>query len=431
MPVGRHRSTSGVAHFFNEPRHLPDSSTRSFPDSQVHEEDRTPKTDRPFRPDVQGLRALAVTLVVLYHAGVRQLTGGFVGVDVFFVISGYVITGLLLRERSKSGRTSLLSFYARRARRILPAATLIIIGTTIASFYFLGFIAGGREAADASSAALFVANFHFINIGTNYATAQVPPSPLQHFWSLAVEEQFYVVYPAAFILMARIMDRIRFEVKLTIMLTAVTVVSYAWSILQTEANPAAAYFSPFTRAWELALGALTAVIAPHFTNFLHGQLAAALTWLGVAAILYSAVVFNSNTTFPGAAAAIPVLGTAVVIAAGTSIPAAGAEILLRLKPLQWLGAISYGLYLLHWPILTINAEQAAGRQSLQRNLLLVALALGISAILYLAIERPIRQWRFFSSRPIFSLGLIPLCVGISLTVIAFEEYRYYLPIHIF
>jgi peptidoglycan/LPS O-acetylase OafA/YrhL len=390
----------------------------------------TPSGDRPFRPDVQGLRALAVALVVIYHAGVPKVTGGFVGVDVFFVISGYVITGLLLRERARTGGTSLLGFYARRARRILPAAALVIAGTTIASFYYLGFVTGAQDAADAGAAALFVANFHFITLGTNYETAQALPSPLQHFWSLAVEEQFYLVYPATFIVVASVIGRVRFETKLMIMLVAITIASYTWSVVETSANGTAAYFSPFTRAWELALGAIVAVVAPRCIHLVHDHLSAGLTWLGIAAIIYSAAKFNNGTAFPGSVAAIPVIGTALVIAAGTSAPRFGAEAVLRLKPIQWLGAISYELYLLHWPILTISAEQTTSKQSVGHNLLLVALALGLSIILYRVIDSPIRHSRFLSRRPVISLGLIPLCVGISLAIVVFEQYRNYLPVHI-
>jgi peptidoglycan/LPS O-acetylase OafA/YrhL len=233
------------------------------------------------------------------------------------------------------------------------------------------------------------------------------------------------------VIVAKLAGRKHFETTLVIALSAIVIASYTWSILQTSANGAAAYFSPFTRAWELALGALTAVTAPYVARFVHDHLAAALAWLGIAAIAYSAFTFNSGTAFPGSVAAIPVIGTAAVIAAGTSVPKFGAERLLRLKPLQWLGTVSYGLYLLHWPILTISAERTTHKLSVGHNLVLVAIALGASIVLYRLIESPIRHSRFLSRRPIVSLTLIPVGVGVTLSVIAFEEYRNYLPIHIF
>ncbi len=213
----------------------------------------TPPGDRRFRPDVEGLRAVAVLLVVLFHAGVPHMEGGFVGVDVFFVISGFVITGLLLRERSSTGKTSLLSFYGRRCRRILPAASLVIIVTVLASYHWLGYLRGDQTAVDGRTASLFFANLHFASIGTNYLGAQLPPSPLQNFWSLSVEEQFYLVYPTIFLSLAMFGRRLTLRVKLTVTLIAVVAASFAWSIVQTSSNATSAYFSPFTRAWELAI----------------------------------------------------------------------------------------------------------------------------------------------------------------------------------
>ncbi len=226
----------------------------------------SPPGDRAFKPDVEGLRAVAILLVVLFHAGVSQLPGGYVGVDVFFVVSGYVITGVLLRERTSTGTTSLLSFYARRARRILPAATLVLITTVVAAYVLLGTASGLGTADDAKWAALFLANFHFAAVGTNYLSAQLPPSPLQNLWTLSVEEQFYVVYPTLFLLVAGLRLRLHLRTKMLGALGLVVIVSLGWSVIQTGSNPNAAYFSPFTRAWELALGAMVALAAPHFAR---------------------------------------------------------------------------------------------------------------------------------------------------------------------
>ena len=357
----------------------------------------TAPDDRRFRPDVEGLRAVAVLLVVLYHADVPRLTGGFVGVDVFFVISGFVITGLLLRERQRTGHTSILNFYGRRLRRILPAATLVILVTVIASYLLLGFVSGNAVANDGRWAAVFLSNFHFEEVGTNYFTAKLSPSPLQNFWSLSVEEQFYFVYPTLFLLITRLKGRLSQQTKMVIVLVLVIVVSYWFSVAQTAAQPTAAYFSPFTRAWELALGALVAVGTPWLKNMTTLS-AAVLTWVGLAAIAAAAFAFTAQTPYPGSLVAIPVFGAALVIAGGVAAPRLGAERLLGLGPSQWLGKRSYSLYLWHWPILIIAAEHA-GKSTLPLadNLLLILLAIVISMASYRLVENPIRHWKLPSS----------------------------------
>ncbi len=161
----------------------------------------TPPGDRRFRPDVQGLRAIAILLAIVYHADIPPFSGGYVGIEVFFVISGFVITGLLLRERESSGHTSLRSFYGRRARRIIPMATLVIIVTVIVTYHSLGTLVGHQTALDGAWSAVFLANVHFQATDTNYLLSQAPPSPLLNYWSLGVEEQFYIVYPALFLVL--------------------------------------------------------------------------------------------------------------------------------------------------------------------------------------------------------------------------------------
>ncbi len=349
--------------------------------------------DRKFRPDVEGLRAAAVLLVVLYHAGVPLLTGGYVGVDVFFVISGFVITGLLLRERQGTGTTSILGFYARRVRRILPAATLVILATVVAAFVVLEVVSGDSAASDGRWAAVFLANFHFAWVGTNYLTAGSHLSPLQNYWSLSVEEQFYVVYPTLFLLVATLGGRTSLRTRLSVTLGVVIVASYWLSVVQTASHPTAAYFSPFTRAWELALGGLVAVSTTWLRRLPTGA-ASALTWAGLAAVLYSAFAFTSHTAYPGSLVAVPVVGAALVIAGGVAVPRWGAESILGLGPSLWLGRRSYSLYLWHWPLLVIAAERV-GKSSLSTagNLMLVAMAMALSMVTYRLVERPIRHWR--------------------------------------
>jgi peptidoglycan/LPS O-acetylase OafA/YrhL len=375
--------------------------------------------DRKFRPDVEGLRAVAVVLVVLYHAGVPKVTGGYVGVDVFFVLSGFVITGLLLRERVSSGRTKLLAFYGRRCRRILPAATLVIIVTVLAAYHWLGFLTGNSTAQTARTASLFYANFHFISVGTNYLASQAPPSALQNYWSLSVEEQFYVVYPTLFIVAALVWSQVSLRLKLTVLLVISIAASLIWSIHQTATNGTAAYFSPFTHAWELALGGLVAVGSFQLAK-LPRSVAIAMSWIGLAGIFVAAFEFTSTTAYPGSAVALPVVATALVVAGGTAAPTWGAEALLRLHPFRWLGKLSYSLYLWHWPVLIIAGQYAFHPLSVKDNLGWVLVALGLSIVSYFIVENPIRHWKFLTRSAVRSLCLGALLIGISLGVMAFE-----------
>ncbi len=376
--------------------------------------------DRRFRPDVQGLRAVAVTLVVLFHAHVPGLGGGYIGVDVFFVISGFVITGVLLRERASTGSTSILHFYARRVRRILPAATLVIVASVIASYALLGPISGGQTAGDARWASLFLINVHFASTGTNYLSSQLPPSVLQNYWSLAVEEQFYLIYPTIFLVVAYFSRGLGLRRRLGIVLGIAVVVSFVVSILQTSSNPTAAYFSPFPRVWELALGGLVALLSARLRR-VPSPVAAVAAWLGLGLVLLSAVVFTSSTSYPGWRVALPVVGTALVIGAGVAAPAHGAESLLRLRPFQWIGLISYSLYLWHWPVLTLATERR-GTDSLPawESLFCVLLSLGLAIVTYLLVENPIRHSSFLVSRRAASLALGACLIASSLAVATVE-----------
>jgi peptidoglycan/LPS O-acetylase OafA/YrhL len=380
--------------------------------------------DRRFRPDVEGLRAVAVALVVLYHANIPGLTGGYVGVDVFFVISGFVITGLLLRERATTGRTSILEFYGRRCRRIIPAATLVIVVTVVASYQVLGVLGGGRAAVDGRWAAIFLANFHFSSVGTNYLTASLPPSPLQNFWSLSVEEQFYLVYPTLFLLAALVPSRFSLRARLTSGLTVVIVASFALSVVQTSTNATAAYFSPFTRAWELALGAMVAVGTPWLLG-LTRRLAAPMTWIGLGLIVLSAFLFDAATPYPGWHVAIPVVGTALVIAGGTRAPDFGAERLLGMAPFRWLGRLSYSMYLWHWPILVLAAE-SAGRTTLPlpQTMGWLVVSLLAAMITYTVVENPVRHARFARRHRAASIGL-----GVGLIALTFSTVTILFDVH--
>ena len=368
--------------------------------------------DRAFRPDVEGLRALAVLAVVLFHAGIPGVSGGYVGVDVFFVISGFVITGLLLRERTATRRTSLAAFYARRVRRILPAASLVIVATVLAARVVLGAAQVGAVAGDGRWAAVFLANFHFSAAGANYLSARQPPSPLQNFWSLAVEEQFYIVYPTIFLVVAGLRTRLSLRQRMAVFLSLVVAASLVLSVVQTASSPQAAYFSPFTRAWELALGGLVAVSTQWLLR-LPRRTAIALTWAGLAMVVASVFIFGPTTAYPGAWVALPVVGTAVVIAGGVRMPLGGAESLLALPPLRRLGRLSYSLYLWHWPVLQI-AAQRSGKSSLGplRNSLLLVLAGLLSLATYRFLEDPVRHAAALRRSAPRSIGL-----GVALSAV--------------
>ncbi len=383
----------------------------------------TPPGDRKFRPDVQGMRAIAILLALVYHAGVPGFSGGYVGIEVFFVISGFVITGLLLREREGTGTNSLRSFYGRRARRIIPAATLVIIVTVIVTYHSLGPLIGHETAVDGQWAALFLANFHFEAVHTNYLVAQSPPSPLLNYWSLGVEEQFYIVYPTLFLLIGLWARRGSFRARLTVILVAVIVASYTYSIVYTSVDAQGAYFSLLTRSWELALGGLIAVHGRHLQRIPQAW-AAVVSWVGLTVILVSSVTLTGSSVYPGALVAIPTLGAGLVIAGGAAQPAWGVERLLRRKSFQFVAAISFPLYLWHWPILEI-AAQSRGVASLPvwDNILLLLLAGVLATLTYYFFENPIRHARVLARRKWASVVMGLCLVAATLVVTTYEQHR--------
>jgi peptidoglycan/LPS O-acetylase OafA/YrhL len=362
----------------------------------------TPTTRRTFRPDVEGLRAVAIGLVVLYHFDLGPFHGGYVGVDVFFVVSGFVITSMLLRERERSNKTSLGDFYARRVRRILPAAALVLVTTTIATFVWLGSVQGLATVGDARAAALFYSNYHFAAQQLNYFTSSQSPSPLVHFWSLSIEEQFYFVWPTLLLCACGLVRAIRRRATLSVVLMAVIGASFTYSVVLTPTNQTLAYYSSLTRAWELALGALVAVCAPIFER-LPQRLAVGLSWLGFAGILVAGLTFTGATRFPGYAVALPVVATAMTISAGGVRLRSGAELVLGTRGFIWLGALSYSLYLWHWPIWAITTEDLGHEPPIYARVALLALAIGISFLSLRFVENPIRRNKALAARRRLSL----------------------------
>ena len=377
-----------------------------------------------FRPDIEGMRAVAVGLVLLYHGFHAPFTGGFVGVDVFFVISGFLITSLLVHEKARTGSISVSRFYARRVRRILPAATLVVLATVFASYRWLGFIAGNEIADDAKWAAVFSANIHFGLLGTDYLGSKLPPSPLQHMWSLGVEEQFYLVWPALFLALALLVKGARQRIALAISLPVIIGVSLAWSVIQTGSNATWAYFSPLTRAWELALGALVAVLATVAARVRPPWLIELLSLCGIGGIIVSALVLNSSTHYPGSAVILPVVSTALLIAAGCANPRTLVGRALAVRPMQWIGARSYSLYLWHWPFLIIAAEYVGHDLSAMQSAGLLVLAVAATAITYRLVENPVRRARILATRTTLTLA-----IGVVLIVVTVGTAQWQIATH--
>ncbi|WP_100446685.1 acyltransferase family protein [Glycomyces xiaoerkulensis] len=367
-------------------------------------EPKLPKS--AFRPDIEGLRAIAVGLVVLGHAGFPYLDGGYVGVDVFFVISGFLITSLLLRELADTGRISVAGFYARRATRLLPMAATVIVATLAASWLWLAPTRFQAIVGDALSSSLYFVNYRLAFEGTQYLNADEAPSPFQHFWSLAVEEQFYLIWPLLLMAVALILRDRRELIRdgLAVVLIVITGATFAAGAVLTEADPVWSYFGLHTRGWELAIGALVAVAAGVLVKTPR-TIAALLMWGGLAAIVWAAFNYGDATIFPGIAAAVPVLGTAAVIAGGCAAPRLGAGGMLSLPAFQVLGKLSYGLYLWHWPVLMIGPAALDMQPTVRLNLVLAAAALGITAVTYEVVENPVRFAKFLKRRPRRGIGL--------------------------
>jgi peptidoglycan/LPS O-acetylase OafA/YrhL len=368
--------------------------------------------DLGFRPDVEGLRAAAVVLVVLFHAGVSWFPGGYVGVDTFFVISGFLITGLLLREHEQKGKVSIKGFYARRTRRILPAAILVIILTVLASYFIQNFIQFAKVAQDGRWTALFAGNIHFAHAGAGYFQKSQAPSPLEHFWSLAVEEQFYLVWPALVLFVSLLFRHIPLRWRVMGIAAAATAASFAWSVIQTGSSPAWAYFSPFTRAWELGIGAVMATLVPQLAR-LPKHVGSALAYAGLTAIMVSAVWYTSSTPFPGKAALLPVLGAVAVIAGGAS--GTGATHLLGLRPVRSVGRVLFGWYLLHYPpMIILTGALWLHPLSVEEDLVIAAVTLVGAYVMYAIVERPIRRSSFLAYRPWLSIS-----IGVAMVLAAF------------
>lgn len=370
-----------------------------------------------FRPDIQGLRAIAVLLVVLYHSGVQTLSGGFVGVDAFFVISGFLITTHLLESLVDRGRISFSSFYARRARRILPAALLVAGLTTLASLLWMPPLLLGEVVKGAIATAVYVPNMLFAVQGTNYL-AESSPSVFQHYWSLGIEEQFYLAWPAllalGFVLVRRDERRLGF------LALVVTFCSFLLCVLWMDVSQPWTFFVLPTRAWELGAGALTAFLLRSGARWIQRPTTGLLAWAGLAGLLAVGLLYDEKTPFPSWTAALPVLATVALIIGGTAPGGMNATRLLSLRPFQFFGAISYSLYLVHWPLQVIP-QTAVGQGEplpLVVRLLLGAVSVPLAWLLFRFVERPVIAWPALRQRKAGVTGLAALAASVALIATA-------------
>jgi len=384
-----------------------------------------------FRPDIEGLRAVAVLAVVLFHADLPGLGGGYVGVDVFFVISGFLITGLLWREANTTGTVGLRRFYGARARRLLPASAAVGVITMIGSVFLLPLLEVKSVIVDGITSALYVGNYWFIMRGVDYFASQRPPSPFQHYWSLGVEEQFYLVWPALIIgtawLIRRVRRRTRAEATSSqrpflVVLALVAAVSFALSLAATPFAPALAFFSLPTRAWQLAVGGLVALTVLQWRR-LSPRAGAVTGWVGLALILLSCTWLSGATPYPGIAALLPTLGTALVIGAGCATPTRGCGAVLAASPMRAIGRISYSWYLWHWPVLLLAPGLLGHPLGLGARVVAALVSGGLAVLTLRFIENPLRFAAAVRRSPGRSLALggaataVAVSMGVALLVV--------------
>jgi peptidoglycan/LPS O-acetylase OafA/YrhL len=355
--------------------------------------------ERRFRPDVQGLRAIAVTMVVIYHLYPRVLPGGFVGVDVFFVISGFLITGHLWREYQRSGRVRLLDFWGRRARRLLPAAALVLTVTWGVARFVLPSSQLSETAEQVRASALYYQNWLLAHDAVDYLNSGEAATPVQHFWSLSVEEQFYLVWPLLFLVAILVARHRRLFPVLVGLMVVLVAASLAYSVYDTRVNPSAAYFVTPTRMWELGLGGLLAML-PEWANRFRWR--SWVGWTGLGLVLASPFILRGTTAFPGALALLPVGGAVMLIAGG---PVHGPARLISVRPLVFLGGISYSLYLWHWPVIDLWTAYQGKAPGILSGAVIIVISVVLAWLTKTFVEDPVRlspklsghSWRSLST----------------------------------
>ncbi|CAB4535592.1 unannotated protein [freshwater metagenome] len=364
-------------------------------------------------PHIQSLRALAALLVLIYHADL--LPGGYIGVDIFYVISGYLITNLLLREIEERNNLAFAAFYARRFKRLLPASFLVVLTTGITGWAVLPSTYRADFGRDLIAASTYISNFLFALWNADYQNLGSTPSPFIHFWSLAVEEQFYLFWPIIILILFRLKGRkgVFYGV------LAVASFSFIFSLYLTEGSPVWSFYILPTRAWELAIGALILFASERMRERIFSRPQWGL--LALLLIVGSSIIYNENTSFPGTAAIIPVLATALLILSMNKWPPF-LDKTSRHGVVQWLGKISYPLYLWHWPVLVIPEIY------LSRELTPLELVVAIFIVLLLAdfthrfVEEPLR-YRAVSSKKVYLSTLLATLVSVFLGLAIIFSYN--------
>lgn len=352
---------------------------------------------RRYRPELQGIRAVAAFLVMFFHLWVGRVSGG---VDVFFVIAGFLTAGTLFGHHARYGRIRFGHYLSRLLKRLAPASAVVLVATMAVWFLYMPRSRLADTAQEVIASALYFQNWQLVRDATDYLGAHDAASPVQHFWAMSLQGQFYVgfaVLAALGIAIAKL-TRTPYQRVALIGFVAVFVVSFAWSIYQTVTNQAVAYFSTFTRAWEFALGGIVAVLVQR--GEIPRWLKLPLGWIGLGLILTCGLVLDVSTQFPGAAALWPTTAAMLVLIAGGSGSRWGADALLGSRPMVYLGDISYGIYLWHWPILvTVLVHQGRTEVGLRTGVGIIVLTLILSAVTARLVENPIRRAKVGERRP--------------------------------
>jgi len=382
-------------------------SDKTADDHPKRRAEKSKRGNSRIRADIEGLRALATFLVLPYHAGLMLFPGGFVGVDVFFVISGFVITGQLLKEVDRSGTVSLTGFYARRAKRLLPAASLVLGATALMVWLWVPKVRWETTGGDIASAALYFVNWRLADRSVDYLAEDVTPSAVQHYWSLSVEEQYYFIWPV--LLLGAVVIARRFGIArrpaLLGGLAVVALPSLAWAGWMAVHSPERAYFVTTTRMWEFTIGAFVAIVAS-YADRLPRKHAAVLAWVGLALILFAARVYTAEITWPGFYALVPTVGAGMFIAGGVAAGSAGPVRILGNRFMLFIGYLTYSLYLWHWPLLIV-AREHFGSISVPVGLAIVAFSAVPAYLTFHLVENPLRNAELFkrSTKAALSLGL--------------------------